>query len=88
MGSVLSRSELGPFLHIWYHTVRTQSGLRPRVFNKTIVRRGWAVGKSVRFASGRVGVRIPATTDPICKDSDSSTAKRSAIGVSVTGPRR
>ena len=29
MGSVLSRSELDPFLYIWYHTVRTQSGLSP-----------------------------------------------------------
>ena len=27
VGSVLSRSELDPFLYIWYHTVRTQSGL-------------------------------------------------------------
>ena len=29
VGSVLSRSELDPFLYIWYHTVRTQSGLSP-----------------------------------------------------------
>ena len=31
MGSVLSRSELDPFLYIWYHicTVRTQNGLSP-----------------------------------------------------------
>ena len=29
VGSVSSRSDLDPFLYIWYHTVRTQSGLRP-----------------------------------------------------------
>ena len=29
VGSVLSRWELDPFLYIWYHTVRTQSGLSP-----------------------------------------------------------
>ena len=41
------------------------------------------------FASGRLSVRIPAATDLSRKtDSDSSTAKRSAIGVSVMGPRR
>ena len=43
----------------------------------------------VRIASKSLGVRIPAATALIVKtDSDSSTAKRSAIGVSVTGPRR
>ena len=26
VGSVLSRSELNPFLHIWYHTIRAQNG--------------------------------------------------------------
>ena len=36
-----------------------------------------------------LGVRIPATTDLVVKSgSDSSTAKRSAVGVSVTGPQR
>ena len=29
VGSVLSSSEFDPFLYIWYHTVRTQSGLSP-----------------------------------------------------------
>ena len=29
VGSVLSRSELDPFLYAWYHTVRTKSGLSP-----------------------------------------------------------
>ena len=29
VGSVLSRSELDPFLYIWYNTVRTKSGLSP-----------------------------------------------------------
>ena len=51
---------------------------------------GGAVGKSVRLASGRLGVRNPALTDlsDIKAGSDSSTAKHSAIGVSVMGPRR
>ena len=45
---------------------------------------------NVRRASGRFGVRIPAATDLSRKKTgdDSSTAKRSAIGVSVTGLRR
>ena len=35
VGSVLSRWELDPFLYIWYHTVRTQSGLSPcEIFKK------------------------------------------------------
>ena len=47
------------------------------------------VGQSVHLASGRQDVRIPDTTDLIVKtSSDSFTAKRSAIGVSVTGPQR
>ena len=29
VSSVISRSELDPFLYIWYHTVRTQNGLSP-----------------------------------------------------------
>ena len=33
VGSVLSRSELDPFLYIWYHIVRTQIGLSPCVLN-------------------------------------------------------
>ena len=41
------------------------------------------------LACGRVGVRIPAATDLSRKrGSDSSTAKRSAAGVRVTGLRR
>ena len=54
-------------------------------------RGGGAMGWSVRLASaeGRLGVRIPAATDLNAQTgSDSSIAKRSAIGVSVTGPRR
>ena len=52
-------------------------------------RDGGAVGESVRPASGRLGVRIPAATDPSHKTgSDSSTTKRSALGASVTGPQR
>ena len=43
--------------------------------------------KSVGPASGRLGVRIPAAT-VVITGTDSSTAKRLAIGVSVTGPRR
>ena len=27
VGRVLSRSQLDPFLYIWYHTIRTQNGL-------------------------------------------------------------
>ena len=51
-------------------------------------RRG-TVEYSVGLASGRLGVRIPTATDlSRKKGSDSSTAKRSAIGVSVTSPRR
>ena len=38
---------------------------------------GGAMGCSVSIACGRLGVRIPATTDPSRKNS--STAKRSAI---------
>ena len=33
MSSVLSKSELDPFLYIWYYTVRTQRGLSPCVLN-------------------------------------------------------
>ena len=46
------------------------------------------MGKSVGPASGRLGVRIPAATDAKSQKktgNDSSTAKCSAIGVSVTG---
>ena len=50
--------------------------------------RGGAVGQIVRLACGRFGVRIPAATDLSRKTgSDSSTAKRSGTGVSVTGSR-
>ena len=41
------------------------------------------MGRTVRLGSGRLCVRILATTE---KGSDSSTAKLSAIGVSVRGP--
>ena len=53
-------------------------------------RGGGAVGKSVDPASGRLVVRIPAATDLSRKKTgtDSSTAKHSAIGVSVPGPGR
>ena len=48
-----------------------------------------AVGWSIGPASGRLGVRIPAAKTLVVKTgSDSSTAKRSAIGASFTGPRR
>ena len=33
VGSVLSRSELDPFLYIWYHTFRTRNGLSPCVIS-------------------------------------------------------
>ena len=46
-----------------------------------------AVGSRVGPASGMLGVRI-ATDLSRKNSSDSSTAKRLAIGVSVTGPRR
>ena len=49
---------------------------------------GGAVGKSVDPASGRLNGRIPAAADVVKTGSDSSAAKRSTIGVSVTGPRR
>ena len=50
-------------------------------------RGGGAVGKSIRPESRRLGVRILAATDLSHKNSiDSSTAKRSTIGVNVTGP--
>ena len=29
VGSVLSRSEVDPFLYVWYHAVWTQNGLAP-----------------------------------------------------------
>ena len=45
-------------------------------------RGGGAVGYRVGLANGKMGNRIVKTS------SDSSTAKRSSIGVSVTGPRR
>ena len=48
----------------------------------TCIHKRWK--KSVLLICGRLGVRIPAASD-LC--SDSSTAKRSATGVSVTGPR-
>ena len=58
----------------------------------TYARHAWPLSsedKSVRPASGRLGVRIPAATDlSRKKGSDSSTATRSAISVSVTGPQR
>ena len=50
-----------------------------------------AVRQSVRLESGRLGFRIPAATDlnrPFKTDRESSIAKRSAIGVSVTSPRK
>ena len=47
------------------------------------------MGNSVRPGSGKLGVRIQTATDLSQKTgSGSSTAKRTAIGVSVTGPRR
>ena len=47
------------------------------------------VGLSVRPVRGRLGVRIPAVTKKVVNTcSDSSTAKRLALSVSVTGPRR
>ena len=39
------------------------------------------------FASGRLGVRIPAATD-LKTGSDKSTAMRPAIGVRFTGTQR
>ena len=48
-----------------------------------------AMGRSVRSLSGRLVVRIQSVTDLSRKTgSDSSSAKRSALGVSVTGPRK
>ena len=56
---------------------------------KNIDRGGGEVGKSVGPAGGNLGARIPSATDQSRKtDRDSSTAKPSAMGVSVTGPRR
>ena len=49
-------------------------------------RGGGAVGLSVRPAIGGMDVRIPAVTD--LRHKNSSTAKRSTIGVSVTSRRR
>ena len=53
-------------------------------------RGGGEVGKTVGPACGSLGARIPSATDLSRKTgSDSSTAKPSAMGVSVTGlPRR
>ena len=54
-----------------------------------IYRGGGEVGYSVGPTGGRLGVRIKAATDLSRETgSDSSTAKRSALGVSATGPRR
>ena len=36
VGSVLSRSELDPFLYIWYHTVRTLNGLSSYASNQNL----------------------------------------------------
>ena len=48
-----------------------------------------AVGQSAGLANGSLGVRIPAAKDVSRKTgSDRSTAKRSAIGASVTVSRR
>ena len=54
---------------------------------------GGAVGKSIRKASGSLGVRIPAATDFSRKNStiqckNISTAKRSELDVSAKGPER
>ena len=46
------------------------------------------MGLNVHPASGRLDVRIPDATKVVKTGSDSSTAKRSAIVVSVTGPWR
>ena len=47
------------------------------------------MGNSVRPGSGKLGVRISTATDLSQKTgSGSSTAKRTAIGVNVTGPRK
>ena len=46
------------------------------------------VGQSVRRACGKSCVRIPAATNLSRKNSDSSNAKHSATGMSVTGPRK
>ena len=48
-------------------------------------RGGGAGAYGIRPASRKLGVRIPAATET---HSDSSTAKRSALDASVTGPRR
>ena len=70
-------------------TIYIYSALHTIVKHKMYGRSSSAVGWSVRPASGRLGVRIPAATDlRRKKGSDSSTAKRSAIVLSVTGPRR
>ena len=60
-----------------------------KVLNYLQNRGDGAVSLSVCPASGRLGVRIPAAAD-LCRktSSDSSAAKRSAIGMSVRGPRR
>ena len=47
-----------------------------------------AVGWCVCLACGRLSVPTPAATQVLKTGSDNSTAKRSAIGVSVTGPPR
>ena len=54
------------------------------ISNFRLYRGGGSVSKSVRPAIGKLGVRIPA----VKTGNDSSAAKRSAMGVSVTGPRR
>ena len=51
-----------------------------------IHRSGGKVGESVLSASGSLDGRIPAYV--VKTGSDSSADKISAIGVSVTGPRR
>ena len=51
-------------------------------------RGGGAVGKSVRNASERLFESKPSKAYVVRIGNDSFTAKRSATGVSVTGPRR
>ena len=67
-----------------------RKSLHFEIFCLSLQHRGEAVGKSVSIACGRLGVWIPPATELSRKNrySDSSTFKRSATGVTVTGPRK
>ena len=69
------------------HSLQTIKTLRMVVNYKYTCQGGGTVGYNVRPARGLLDVRNPVATDLYVKAGrDNSTAKRSALDVSVTGP--